>query len=211
MDKKHPKDYAVILWDFDGVIINSNSVREHGFREVLKNYPQEHIELLIAYHKKNGGLSRYVKFRYFFEQIRGETVSIEKINQLASKFSQMMLQELTNKEYLIDDSVFFIHESSRRGVEQYIVSGSDQDELKSLCNQLDLSKYFRSIHGSPEVKNNIVRQIITNITHNIQNVCMIGDSINDYEAAFVNNVDFFGFNNEELKTKCRCYLNSMCI
>lgn len=41
----------VIIWDFDGVIIKSDSIREHGFREVLKGYDSDHIEKLIDYHK----------------------------------------------------------------------------------------------------------------------------------------------------------------
>ena len=33
-----PADFDVLLWDFDGVIIDSNSVREFGFRQVLKEF-----------------------------------------------------------------------------------------------------------------------------------------------------------------------------
>ena len=65
----------VILWDFDGVIINSNQIRERGFREVLSEYPISQIESLIDFHRRNGGLSRYVKFKYFFNDIRGEDIS----------------------------------------------------------------------------------------------------------------------------------------
>ena len=42
----NPEDFKVILWDFDGVIINSNSIREAGFRSVLSEYPKAQIELL---------------------------------------------------------------------------------------------------------------------------------------------------------------------
>lgn len=200
MFKDHPRDYAVILWDFDGVIINSNQVREFGFREVLKDYPAHQVEELLSYHNANGGLSRYVKFRHFFEMIRGETVTNERVNQLALAFSEIMLRQLPNRDLLIEDSVNFINESFNRGIEQHIVSGSDQKELRKLCGQLEISKYFTSIQGSPESKTNIVKQLVSNM-HNYRNdVCLIGDSINDFQAARDNRIAFFGYNNIELTT-----------
>ena len=76
----------VIFWDFDGVILNSNKVRDSGFEIVLNDFPKNQVALLLNYHKQNGGLSRYVKFRYFFEVIRGEKVSNDKIQTYAQLF-----------------------------------------------------------------------------------------------------------------------------
>ena len=41
------KIYKSIFWDFDGVIINSNEIRTNGFRETLKDFPNEKVEILI--------------------------------------------------------------------------------------------------------------------------------------------------------------------
>ena len=38
-----PKDFKVVLWDFDGVIIDSNPVREYGFRQVLRDFPENQV------------------------------------------------------------------------------------------------------------------------------------------------------------------------
>ena len=48
-----------VLWDFDGVILDSMKVRDWGFREIFKNYDNKKVEQLIDYHNLNGGLSRY--------------------------------------------------------------------------------------------------------------------------------------------------------
>lgn len=56
----------IIFWDFDGVIMDSMKVRDEGFKIVLKDYPSDQVEKLMEFHRNNGGLSRYVKFRYFF-------------------------------------------------------------------------------------------------------------------------------------------------
>ena len=122
----------VIFWDFDGVILNSNEVRDSGFEIVLKDFPKNQVELLLNYHRQNGGLSRYVKFRYFFEVIRGEKVSNKQIQDYASKFSEIMLNILTNKDLLINDSLSFIKKNKEK-YRMHIVSGSDGKELKLLC------------------------------------------------------------------------------
>ena len=56
-----------ILWDFDGVILDSMKIRDWGFKEILKKFNKEDVKSLLKYHRENGGLSRYVKIRYFFE------------------------------------------------------------------------------------------------------------------------------------------------
>ena len=194
-----PSDFEVILWDFDGVIIDSNSVREFGFREVLKEFDTEQIEQLIDCHNANGGWSRYVKFRYFYEEILKRPISESKVQELANSFSSIMVECLPNPELLIDETVRFIQEMHLQGKQMHIVSGSDGSELRSLCKQLELSKYFLSINGSPTSKQALVKAIIDNGDISASQYCLIGDAGNDYDAANQNEVHFFGYNNEGLK------------
>lgn len=197
----NPQDYKIILWDFDGVIINSNSVRETGFREVLKSFPAEQVEELIDYHNANGGLSRYVKFRYFFEEIRKEIITVEIVNNLAGQFSEIMIKLLVNPDLLIVPIVSFIEDQYNSGKIMHIVSGSDGNELRELCKSLKLAHLFKTINGSPTHKTKLVRDIIEFNNEKPSDYCLIGDSINDFEAAKDNSITFFGYNNFDLKNK----------
>ena len=40
-------DIKAIFWDFDGVLLNSNDIRDKGFSDVLKDYPYEEVERYI--------------------------------------------------------------------------------------------------------------------------------------------------------------------
>lgn len=200
--------YKIILWDFDGVIMNSMPIRSNGFGVVLKDYPGNQVEQLMEYHNLNGGLSRYVKFRYFFEQIRGESISEDKVLKLASAFSEIMLESLIDRELLIQDSISFIEENYTR-YEMHIVSGSDGEELIKICEALNLKKYFKSINGSPTPKNELVRCVIANNSYDLNEIILIGDSINDYEAALSNAITFCGYNNTKLKSLGVHYLDSL--
>ena len=193
-----PSDFEVILWDFDGVIIDSNSVRELAFRQVLKEFDSEQVEQLIDFHNANGGWSRYVKFRYFYEEILKRQISESQVQELANSFSSIMVDRLPNPELLIQETVRFIQEMNSQGKEMHIVSGSDGNELRSLCEQLELSKYFLSINGSPTPKSALVKAIIDNSNISASQYCLIGDAMNDYDAAVQNEIQFFGYNNKEL-------------
>ena len=196
----------MIFWDFDGVILDSMEIRNTGFREVLKNYPSNEVEKLIEYHNLNGGLSRYVKFRYFFEKIRKEVVFETELKELANRFSLIMKKLLVDNNLLIEDSVMFIKENHTK-YQMHIVSGSDGNELRYLCNKLGLSNYFISIQGSPTPKIKLVSDLLDFHHYKNTNVILIGDSTNDYEAAHVNEVSFYGYNNPLLKK--HNYINNL--
>ena len=195
------KTYKNILWDFDGVILDSMNVRDWGFRKIFHNYSSSKIEDLIKFHRANGGISRYVKIRYFYEKILFKTISEKKINEYSILFSELMKKKLIDKKRLIYDSVRYIDEN-RSKYNFHIVSGSDQKELRYLCKRLNLSNYFISIYGSPTPKEVLIDKLIKKFKYKIDETCLIGDSINDLEAALTNKINFFGYNNHLLKNKC---------
>ena len=97
-----------ILWDFDGVILDSMKVRDWGFIEIFKKFNKDEVDKLIEYHRENGGLSRYVKIRYFYENILERPIKKEEVLDYAENFSLLMKTKLTDKSNLIQDSVRFI-------------------------------------------------------------------------------------------------------
>lgn len=187
-----------IFWDFDGVILDSMPIRDFGFVKIFEEFDKELVDKLLEYHTLNGGLSRYVKIRYFYNILLKEDVSDEKVQELADKFSIIMKTELTNKKYLIKETVDFI-EKNYQNYNFHIVSGSDGKELNYLCKELDLTKYFKTIEGSPTPKNDLVKKILEKYKYDPKESILIGDSINDYEAANANGIKFYGYNNVKLK------------
>jgi HAD superfamily hydrolase (TIGR01549 family) len=156
----------------------------------------------------NGGLSRYVKIRYFYEEILEKEITENEVLKYANEFSVLMKKELINPENLIQDSLQFIKDNYKK-YHFHIVSGSDQEELRYLCKELGIDRYFLSIHGSPTPKNKLVKDLLNLYKYKLEETCLIGDSINDYEAAKNNNILFFGYNNMMLKTKVDFYLDRL--
>jgi HAD superfamily hydrolase (TIGR01549 family) len=196
-----------ILWDFDGVLMNSMPVRDKGFYLVLSNHPEEEVEALMKFHRQNGGLSRYVKFRYFFEEIKGQKISEEEVLSYARKFSEVMLRELVNRELLIYDAMDFVQNYHKK-YNMHVVSGSDQEELRHICSAIGIDHYFKSIHGSPTPKKQLVHDLLDNNSYFPSETILIGDSVNDLQAALVNGLTFFGYNNDQLLNHCKNFIET---
>lgn len=200
MIKTSVLNLEVLFWDFDGVLMRSNEIRDMGFELVLASYPKHQVEKLMAFHRKNGGLSRYVKFRYFFEEIRGEEIKESQITVLAQAFSEIMRKKLNDNSLLIDETISFVKKSYGK-LPQYIVSGSDQEELRHLCLSLGIKNFFEGIFGSPTPKKQLINQVLKQIPNLPERCLMIGDSINDFDAAVVNGLHFWAYGNPELSAK----------
>lgn len=187
-----------IIFDFDGVILNSVPTKTEAYRKLFHEFPVDKVEQLINYHIQNGGISRYVKVKYFFEEILSQSISEAEILRHADRYSELTKEELTDPKYMIDNAVSFIKQNYQK-YNMHIASGADENDLKYICEKLALTPYFLSINGSPTKKNDIVRNILALNTYNQEETILIGDSVNDYEAAKENEIDFYGFNNTLLE------------
>jgi len=187
-----------ILWDFDGVLMDSNPIKDLGFERVLAEYPVEEVAALMDYHRKNGGLSRYVKFRYFFEQIRKEPATESRIADLAAAFSLVVKRLMLDSSLLIQETLAFVRQN-HHCIPMHIVSGSDEEELRSVCAQLAIAQYFLSVNGSPVSKKDLVARIMETYGYDRDRTVLIGDSINDYEAARENGINFLAYNNPAIQ------------
>ena len=195
-----------IIFDFDGVILDSIPIKTDAFETLFKDFPADQVEQLLAYHLENGGLSRYVKIRYFFETLRHEPIKEEEVAAYAHRYSLLTKKALCNPKFLIDDTMEFVRKNHGR-YRMHIASGADDADLKYICKKLKIDAYFISIDGAPTNKGDIVRNIIEVNNYKKEETILIGDSINDYEAAERNKLQFFGYNNDELRP-AHPYVNS---
>jgi len=187
-----------ILFDFDGVILDSMKIKGDGFVELFNNAQNIHIRRLEEYHYENGGISRFEKIKYFYESLLNKTVSNDEIISLSHKFSDIIKNKLFDKSNLIKETIEFI-DKNYKTYNLHIVSGAEHKELNSLCKYFDINNYFLTISGSPTKKEILVRDILNQYDYKLSETILIGDSINDYNASKKNKINFYGFNNLDLQ------------
>ena len=182
--------YRYIIFDFDGVLVESNEIRFSGFRKLFKDFPQEQVERLVTYAKANGGVSRYKKISYFFSEIRQEPISDESVNKWADQFSNLVEQDIVEAQ-AVEGSLEFMEKYVDQ-LDFAIVSGSDQKELRSICRKRNIDHFFKSILGSPVEKKDNIATLLSEMKWQHDKALYVGDSNNDLEAAKANNLDFVG-------------------
>ena len=187
-----------IFWDFDGVILNSMKIKGDGFIELFKEYDEMYLNKLEQYHYDNGGVSRFEKIKYFFNEILQKDITEKEVIEFADKFAEIINKNLFNPSNLIEDSVSYIKENYKK-YNFHIVSGAEHNELNELCKYFELDKYFISIDGSPTKKDVLVKEILDKFNYKKDETILIGDSSTDYKASIVNTIEFYGFNNNDLK------------
>jgi len=196
-----------ILFDFDGVILDSMHVRDAGFRRIAQECGAADVEGFLQYHRENAGLSRYVKIRYLYEELLGKPVTEEVVMELAAEFSVLMRESLVDRSLLIEETTAFIgrvHEE----VPLHVVSGSDERELRYLCRELGLAGFFRGVNGSPTPKDELVARIMEEYSYAPAETVLIGDSKTDLMAANANEIPFYGYNNAALKGLGKGYIET---
>src|SRR5690606_28142226 len=83
--KKVLANNATLVFDCDGVVLDSNRVKTEAFYQVALPYGEAAAQAFVAYHTANGGISRYKKFAHFLHEI---------VPQLAEHSSGPTLDEM---------------------------------------------------------------------------------------------------------------------
>ena len=177
----------LILFDCDGVVLNSNQIKSEAFFNVAAEYNTSSAFDLVEYNKKNGGLSRYKKFQYYLEKILPKYANLKlDSNKLAIKFGEQVKKALLKCEI---SPYLFELKNKYPDTNWAIISGGDQSELRYIFNERKLSYLFNmGIWGSPSSKFEIVENNFRSCLKS--KILYLGDSKLDHEVAKYYNFDF---------------------
>ncbi len=180
-------DYSTIAFDCDGVLLNSNKVKTKAFYESVISYGEAFAKQLVAYHRSNGGVSRYKKFDYFLREIVSLESYEHEMNVLLEKYAELVREGLLKCEVAGGLKEL---KSRSANAKWMVVSGGDQVELREIFAKRNLSHYFEAgIYGSPESKEVIIERGLSNGLV-VNEALFIGDSRYDHEAACSFGIDF---------------------
>jgi len=180
-------NYNFLIFDCDGVLFDSNKVKTEGFRFALQKYPKKEVDKLISFHQKQGGISRYEKFKYFFSEILNLDDYKKNYKESLLRFSSYMEKELFNVNF-VEGVQGFIDYCWQKQIRLYIVSGGDQLELNRLIEKKKISMYFSMLLGSPISKAENLEKVLQNEKN--KKGMFIGDSRVDYFCAIEQDLDF---------------------
>ena len=184
------KIYKSIIFDCDGVILNSNKIKSQAFFEVTKIFGEDKANALVEHHIDNGGISRQEKFSYFLKNIH-KTKNYEKdLKFLTDEDGKIIYDLLLGCEF--NQGIFDLSDNLSH-FKKLVISGGNELEIKSVFKFKKIDKFFNDgIYGNPLSKIEIFsyllkKQIIT------KPAIYIGDSMYDWEVASQFGLDFLFF------------------
>ena len=180
--------YKYILFDSDGVLVNTNDIKSNAFYHVGNYFNEEFARDLMNYHKANGGISRFKKIQWLLDTLPEHLITTDLEEILLARFRSYLDHHLskvqpTNAIYEISQK----YKSSNL----FVVSGTEHNDLVSFYKSIGLYSIFnKQIYGSPDSKYDIFQYLIDSKQIKPTNSVYIGDSYYDYQSSTSFGIDF---------------------
>ncbi len=172
-----------IIFDFDGVILNSHKIKTKAFYKIFESYGKNIANKAIKFHKRNIGKSRYFKFKFILKNILKKKISKKEILALNKNFDFIVENNIKK----IFPSKHLLKFLKKRGNNVfYISSGTPQNKLIKILKDKKLLSFFKKVYGSPSSKVDHIKSI----KKRNEKPLFIGDSLDDYRAAERTNINF---------------------
>jgi len=179
--------YATLVFDCDGVILDSNRVKREAFLRAALPYGEAPARQLVDYHVRNGGISRLVKFELFLREMVGQPVTQTAMQQLLDRFEQASLQGLL--QCALAPGLAELRQAAPQA-RWMVVSGALQSELHEVFGRRGIAPMFEAgIFGSPDNKEVILAREIARGNLALP-ALFLGDSRYDHVAARGAGLDF---------------------
>jgi len=169
--------YHNILFDFDGVLLDTNAVKKRNIMAAVVQYrSQEKSRAFTDYFVERSGIPREGKIRSFFPPPEAEVILAD--------YSRRNVCTLVEAE-VTPGAKELLDSCSRRGALSYVVSGGTQQETFDVLAAKGLAGYFREVRGGPLTKEENWREMSVSGPS-----VYLGDSQADHEFSVAAGMDF---------------------
>jgi phosphoglycolate phosphatase-like HAD superfamily hydrolase len=184
-----------IIFDLNGVLIDSNSFNANLFREIFGRYSKEAGEKAAYHYLHNGGIPRKARMELYLREFAGVEPTSEEVNKVLNEFSELLEKRLT--EIPLNHNVKELLEERHRECLFFVSSGALVKDAEKILRAKGILKYFEKVYGSPQKKDKHILDILSSYNLEKGEVIFVGDSIHDKDAADITGVNFIGKITEE--------------
>ena len=183
-----------LIFDCDGVILESVSVKTRAFARLAEPFGPEAAERLLMYHRAHGGVSRYKKFEWLYRAVLGREITRTELEALGRRFAELAFEEVRRCDLVPGVEAVLARWKGRTPM--YVCSGAPHGELNAILEGRGLHHYFAGVFGSPPAKAELLRDIIRLAGVDPASAVMVGDSVTDLDAAAAAGTLFYGRGDE---------------
>ena len=197
-----------IIFDFDGVIVDSIDIKTQAFAEMYAEFGRQIVEKVVSHHLLHGGISRFEKIRFYHRTLLGIDLSDAEVQSFASEFHNKIIRKVVNARYIPGTYEFLA--KYYKQYRFFISSGTPELEMKQIVDLKGLDKFFIKVYGSPASKIDHIESILESFSLSRSETVYIGDSISDKVAASKTGIRFIGRgDNASLLRNERYFVNDL--
>jgi beta-phosphoglucomutase-like phosphatase (HAD superfamily) len=182
--------YEAFFFDFDGVLADSVEVKTRAFARLFESHGPEVVARVIAHHRHHGGMTRVDKFRHYYHEYLGKSLSNDEMIDLCQRFSELVVDEVVAAPE-INGAEEFLQRWCRR-LACFVISATPDEEIKEIVNRRGMEQYFKEVLGAPVDKRKNLEILLAKYNLNPSRCFFFGDAESDYLAAAICGVEFFG-------------------
>jgi len=171
-----------VVFDFDGVILESADVKTDAFVELYADHGREVVERVREHHLANLGISRFKKFAWIAENVLGRPLTDDESAALGIRFAELATAKVLSAPF-VPGAEAALAALGALGMPAFVASGTPNDELQMIVSHRGLTSSFHEVHGAPREKPEIVRDLLARHHLSPDHVLFIGDGMSDYRAA----------------------------
>ena len=180
-----------IIFDFDGVLVDSVNIKKDAFSELYSKYGKKIQNKVIKHHLEHGGISRFDKIKYYHNEFLKKKINDDELKLLCDNFSKLVINKVIEAPE-INGAGKFLSEMNKKNKSLFINTGTPTSEINIILEKKNLHKYFEDIFGSPGTKIENTEIIMKKYKFNASESLFFGDSREDLESADYFNIDFVG-------------------
>lgn len=192
------KSLEAVFLDFDGVIVDSVKIKGEAFAQLYRPFGKKIAADVLKHHLANGGMTRRDKFCYYHRVFLKLQLPICDLNDMTARFAELVKEAVIECPLILGAMECLTTLSNQ--VPLFVVSATPSDELKFILLRRGLMRFFKSAHGAPESKTEILQRLIEKHLLAPDRCIMVGDSFEDHVAADAANISFVGVEDPSKKT-----------
>lgn len=181
---------VAVIFDFDGVIIDSSEIKAEAFRRLFHDRPA-HVDAIVQFHRNNAGLSRFRQFEFIHRDILNEDLTAERATAMSERLSSLVLPQLMSTG-LIPGALDLLKRVQELRIPAFILSGTPEPELLQIVNARNLSALFDGVFGSPPGKVARLKELQDRFGFPASGMLYIGDAPSDGVDSAAAGVKFIG-------------------
>ncbi|HLR26231.1 MAG TPA: HAD family phosphatase [Fodinibius sp.] len=131
-------DTSAVIFDMDGVIVNSNPAHKKAIQQFCKNHNQEVTQTFLE-NRLYGRMNAE-----WIPELFG-TIETHRLTELANEKEQLFRDIFSPQDHIVDGIIDFMDSLHKQGITMAVATSAPTENADYILNTLSIKHYFRAI------------------------------------------------------------------